>query len=543
MNKHSFKIFHAGLTTVLMLLGLTACSDAWNAHYDPSANLNSEKSLWGELETQGNLSNFREILQATHVTSYNNASTVTYAELLNSDQTFTVWAPNNGSFNKDSLLNLCQTEAGQRAVEKSFVRNHIARYLFSISSTTDKEIMLLNRKSKSLKGFVFGNIGISTPNLLTNNGVLHVLNGDFPYIPNIYEAICANTEFDKFSSFLKAFQKDSLDEFSSVASGIVDGRTVYVDSVMIDRNTLLSEIGHINHEDSAYWVIAPTNQAWDDAYAKVFPYFKYAFIANADSLQNYWTKHSLIDDLVFNTHLQKAPNDSLLSTKYSAKEPTHHVFHKPFETGGILADVKGTTSCSNGTIYKVDKWPFSIQQSFFQPLKSEAELEPNILNYSLSTLNLRTAPGKGLSNNGYLDVVPSAASSNPIITFQVKNTLSGKYDVCVVFAPKTVNSTPVTHTDSVEVFKPCKVRAFLYYVNEKGVAQTLNCANGATFSNNPYKLDTVCVASAFKFPTCNLNQDEVTVSIKLQSLVLSRELVTNTRELYIDCVYLKPRED
>jgi uncharacterized surface protein with fasciclin (FAS1) repeats len=543
MNKYSFKIYHVGLAAVMILLGLNSCSDDWSSHYAANTNLNSDKTIWGEMETQGNLSDFMEILQATHVSSYNNASTFSYAELLNSDQTFTVWAPNNGSFNKDSLLNLCQTDSGQRIVEKSFVRNHIARYLFSISSSTDMEVMLLNRKSKSLKGLNFGNVTISTPNLVTNNGVLHILNGDYPYISNIYEALCTNSDFDKFSSYLKAFQKDSLDEFSSVASGIVDGRTVYVDSVMIDRNTLLAEIGQINHEDSAYWVIAPTNQAWNDAYAKVFPYFKFAFIANADSLQTYWTKHSLVDDLIFNLSQQNAPNDSLVSTKFLAKKPNQHVFRKPFEAGGILADVKGITTCSNGKIYKVEKWPFSIQQSFFQPLKTEAELEPNILSSTLATLNLRTIPNKGLSNNGYLDVVPSASSSNPSITFQVKNTLSGKYDVCIVFAPRTVYSTPITHADSVEIFKPCKVRAYVNYVNEKGAPLTLNCGNGGTFSNNPYKLDTVCIASGFTFPTCNLNQDEVTVSIKLQSLVLSRELATNTRELYIDCVYLKPRED
>lgn len=543
MNKHSFKIVHVGMTALLLLSGLSSCSDVWDTHYGANTNLQSDNTLWEAMESQDNLSNFREILEATHVSSYNTTSTSTYAELLNSDQTFTVWAPNNGSFNKDSILALCQTDAGQRAVEKSFVRNHIARYLFSISSTTDNDILLLNSKTKSLNGFVFGNVDILTPNLVANNGVLHILNGDVNYISNIYENIASNPEFERFNTYLRAFQNDSLDEFSSVASGIVDGKTVYVDSVMIDRNKLLAEIGQINHEDSAFLVIAPTNKAWDDAYAKVFPYFKYAFIANADSMQRLWTKHALIEDLVFNSHFQNAPNDSLISTKYSVRYPYQHVFHNPFQTGGILSDVKETTRCSNGTIYKVDKWPFSLQETFFQPLKSEAELEANVLLTSNASLNVRIEPGKGLSSNGYLDVVPSTSLANPVITFQVKNTLSGKYDVCVVFAPRTVYSIPVTHDDSVQAFKPVKVRAFLMYANEKGVQQTFNCANGATFSNNPYKLDTVCVASAFKFPTCNLNQDEVTVSIRIQSMVLSRELATNTREWYIDCIYLKPRED
>lgn len=541
MNKHSFRIFHASFTAALLLLALNSCSDAWNSHYDTNLGLNSDKTLWGDMQSQDNLSDFREILEATHVSSYSNASTVSFAELLNSEQTFTIWAPINGSFNKDSLLNLCLTETGQRVVERSFVRNHIARYLFSVTTTTDLDVMLLNGKEKSLKGFVFGNVNITTPNIVAKNGVLHILNGKINYSANIYESLSNDQNLSKLSAFLKAFQKDSLDEFASVSSGIVDGKTVYVDSVLIEKNALLTELGFLNDEDSAYMLIAPSDIAWDAAYAKIYPYFDFSFIENADSLQNYWTKHNLISDLIFNANLQTSANDSLVSTKYNSMLPLQHVFQKPFQPGGILSEVTDSTKCSNGTIYKVDKWPFSIQQSFFKPLKSEGEQESNILTFAQATLNLRSVIGKGLSNNAYLDVVPTA--SYPTITFQVKNTLAGKYDVCIVFAPQTVYKTPVSQADSVEAFKPCKFRATLYYVDETGAAKTFNCANGGTFTNNAYKVDTVCVAPDFKFPTCNLNQNEVTVSLKIQSFITTRELATYNREMFIDCIYLKPRED
>ncbi len=541
---HSLKIFSAGLTAVMVLLGLSSCNDTWNDHYKTDFGINSDKTLWEKMEAQNNLSDFRSILEATKVSSYNAVSTISFAELLNSDQTFTVWAPVNGTFNKDSLLNICQTDSGQRAVEKCFVRNHIARFTYSVTSTTNQGIMLLNRKEKDLNGLVFGDVTITDPNILSSNGVLHILNGEVPYFSNIYEEINSNAEYSKLSSFLKAYQKDSLDEFSSVSSGIVDGKTIYVDSVLIAKNPLLDELGYLNEEDSAYWMVAPTDGAWAEAYAKIFPYYNFSFIPNAEILQDYWTKHSLLNDLIFNSNLQTSTNDSLVSTTYKVKTPLQHVFKNPFETGGILADVKGTTKCSNGSIFKVDKWPYSFQKTFFSPLTSEAELESNIIGYSVATLmSIRSIQGKGLSNDGYLVVKPNSTSTNPEITFQVKNTLSGKYDVCVVFAPKTIYETPLTKADSTRVFSPCKFRSTLYYVDAKGVSQYKNLGTTGIFYSKPFALDTVVVASGFKFPTCNLNQLVSTVSLKITGFVLPSETNKYNREMFIDCVYLKPRED
>lgn len=544
MNMHSFKLFNVGLTAVWILLGLTSCSDTWNNHYETNIGINTDMSLWEKMEAQSNLSDFRSILEATNVSNYNNVSTVSFAELLNSDQTFTVWAPVNGTFNRDSLLAICQTDSGQRAVEKSFIKNHIARYLHSVTSTTDQSILLLNRKEEVLKGFSFGDVSITDPNLISNNGVLHILNGHVPFFSNLYEEINSNPEFSLLSSFYKQYQKDSLNEFASVSSGIVDGKTVYVDSVMIATNPLLDELGRLNEEDSSFWMVAPNNAAWVEAYDKISPYYNFAYIPNAANLQDYWTKHSLINDLIFNNKVQASSNDSLISTTYKAKTPALHVFKDPFAPGGILSNTIGTTKCSNGTLYKVDKWPYPLQKTFFSPLLSEAELESNIISTSISTLiNIRSVQGKGLSNDGYLVVKPNSTSTNPEITFQVKNTLSGKYDICVVFAPKTVYETPYTKSDSVRVFSPCKFRSTLYYTDAKGVSQYKTLGTSGLFYSKPYALDTVVLASGFKFPTCNLNQNVVTVNLKITGFVLPSEANKYNREMFIDCVYFKPRED
>ena len=542
INKHSFKQFLVGLAVVATLFQLSSCSEDWEAHYKTDPNITSDKSLWEQIKNDTNLSDFRAVLDKTHLFYNGNLSTVSYADYLNSYQSFTVWAPLNGSFNKDSLLALSETPEGDSIVEAAFLKNHIARYPFTVTESTKENILMLNRKIQRMSGLTFGNVPISKPNISARNGILHVVARDIPYYYNVYDAICSDPETSLLGKYLKSYQKDSLDEPSSIASGIEDGKTIYVDSVMIKTNLLLTEMGYLESEDSSYWMVAPTNAAWTEAYNKIAPYFNFSFISNASALKDQWTKHTIINDAFFNINEQKSFQDSLNSTKYNAKDVKYHVFHKPFESGGILSNVKSKVVCSNGNIYKVDAWPFTFKDVFFHPIKVEAERDANILSFTLSTLNVQTTVADSISGNAYLQIVPDKASSNPTIGFQIPNTLSGKYDVCIVCVPRNVFETPTNHKDSLSTFRPYKFKAILNYSDEAGVSKSFLCGNTA-FSNNPYKMDTVCVAKGFKFPTCNLGQDVVTVSLKIQSFITSKEISTFNREMIFDCIYLKPNVD
>jgi len=412
---------------------------------------------------------------------------------------------------------------------------------------------MLNYKVKKMIGLTFGTVPISTPNITARNGILHVVDRSIPYYYNVYDGICNDPETSLLGKFLKSYQKDSLDEIASVASGIVDGKTVYVDSVMIATNLLLSELGSLNNEDSSYWMVAPTDVAWTEAYNRIAPYFNFSFISGASSLKDYWTKHTLINDAIFNPNEQKSIQDSLISTKYNAYynayyDVKYHVFHKPFDSGGILSNIKSEVVCSNGFIYKVDNWPFKLQEVFFHPIKVEAELDASVLSNTLSTLNVRTTIADSISNNQYIQLVPDKTVSNPAITFEIPNTLSGKYDICIVCVPRSVYST--NPADSTINSYPYKFKATLSYANEAGAIKSFNCPNptvidpkNLNFSNNAYKMDTVCVAKGFKFPTCNFGQDVVTVSLKIQCNISSSPVKAFSNEMFFDCIYLKPNED
>lgn len=126
-------------------LAAVACTDTWDEHYGNEGRPVSDKSLLQVMEEQGDLGDFLKVLRATHVFSNNKPTKVTYADLLASDQTFTVWAPKDGLFNVDSLLAECQTVSGDSMCGQHFVQNHIAHFI--TNSTDEKQVLMLNNNT------------------------------------------------------------------------------------------------------------------------------------------------------------------------------------------------------------------------------------------------------------------------------------------------------------------------------------------------------------------------------------------------------------
>jgi uncharacterized surface protein with fasciclin (FAS1) repeats len=542
MNKHSLSI-RTGLAMVISLFAFNSCSDNWNEHYDVKSGLSSNLTLWEHIVNDSTLSDFRDIVGKTKVSTNHKVLSISYEDVFNSDQTYTVWAPVNGSFNKDSLLDLCSTEVGNLAVERGFILNHMVRYAYSVNSSTARTMVMLNDKKKYLTETKMGEAAIIPSNIQSKNGILYKIDGEIPFYPSIYEGVTTGAETSMLGSYLKSYQKDTLIPSLSVASEIVDGKTIYVDSVMLEYNGLFNYIGDINSEDSVYQMIAPTNIAWEDAYKKTAEYFKYPSTTDqADSLKAAYAKLFLVGDLVFNPKMQTSVLDSIVSLNYYSYDPKYHVFYKPYAAGGILSEIKDSVKCSNGTIYRVDKWPFTKFESFFYPITVEAEYSSHVLQFSQCNLNPRYAEGDSISEHGYMDIVPIKTIDNPTITFEIPNTMSGKYDVCVVCVPKNVYKIPKNAADSADNSRQYKFKAVIGYADLKGLPKTYKCGNDGTFSNNPYIVDTVCVAKSFEFPACNYNQTTATTTLKIQSFVTTPEMKFFSREMFIDCIYLRPTE-
>ena len=91
-------------------VALTSCSD-WDDHYeDPVTQAGSVPTLWQVMQQRSDLSDFTEVLNNTMVFKHHKKTAVSYANLLDGLQAFTVLAPVNGSFNKDSVMDLLTTD-------------------------------------------------------------------------------------------------------------------------------------------------------------------------------------------------------------------------------------------------------------------------------------------------------------------------------------------------------------------------------------------------------------------------------------------------
>lgn len=514
----------------------TSCSDTWNEHYDNQEG-NGTESLIQLVKAEPQLSDFYKILSATHLYNNTKRTKVTYAELLGSDQTLTVWAPVNGSYNVDSLLQMCQTVKGDSMVANHFVRNHIAHNLYNMNSQTNEMVRMLNDKnSKLTPTTLFTSKTVDDKfNIPATNGLLHVISDDVEYNYNIYEGLTSKEEFMHIGKFFSGFEQLKLDEENSIQSGLVDGKKVYSDSVMIKENILFRKFDQIMSEDSNFVMMMPDAKMWEKVSAETAKYFNFGSVEKADSLSNYWTNVSLIQDLIWNRNTQRSLNDSVFTTSYSKNTYPYHVFYNPYKAGGYLdpANIKDSLLCSNGMIYRLKEWKFTPEQLYFHPITVEGEREANMINSNLCTTNIRQTSDKAISGGGYLDIVPKSSTSNWTATFEIANTLSGTYDVCAIVLPKTA------YQSNSKDMKPNKFKAVLSYVDESGkkCSETLS----QDFVSSGTDIDTIRI-TRFTFPTCNYQQQNTTVTLELRCNITSRQ-TQYSREMFLDCIYLKPVTD
>ncbi len=414
------KKIYFGLFAGLFLM--TGCTD-WDDHYEdalPSGT--AGMSLWEQLRQNGELTDFCEVLEQTKVYRMHKKTPVSYADLLSGGQSFTVLAPKNNTFNKDSLLNLVQTVAGDSSVEKSFVQNHLSRLLTSV--TTDSvRLMMLNGKRLQVVGSEIAGINVSTPNSHASNGMVHVLDKAVNYNRNIYEQFCDDQELYTIGQNLKRFNREIFDPDASVSNGVVEGVPVYIDSVVYEENRLLDRIGLLRAEDSTYWAVAPTTAGWEEARNEALTYYVFDnTYEKRDSLQQYYATRALLEDAIFNMTDQRSVNDSLISVPYIRTIHTnmqgkhvYNVFYKPFEEGGILYGAQ-PMNCSNGVVYKTAKWPFTPEQTFFKEIYVEGETIYLISDYDKCVQTIETHAADSVSQDKFLKITPLKSTDNWSVT-------------------------------------------------------------------------------------------------------------------------------
>ena len=310
------KIYRNVMAVMALALGAltTACSD-WDDHYVADATMqgNANATLWENIQADSQLSQFATLLKK-----------VGFDKNLNASQTFTVWAPLNGTFDFERLM-----QTANDTLLNEFVENHIARSNFPASGTVADKICLLNEKSMMFQGngsYTMSDVAVATPNIASKNGVIHTLQGKLPFLPNIYESLNAvHYPIDSIANFFHHYDEKELRPGLSVEGPIVNGEITYLDSVFYENNDLFTRYGwnFINEEDSSYTMIVPTNDAWTKAYNSISKYFNYVsgykfddqslanndttVIFDADYLRDSLVRKSIMSNLFYKQGSEDVP--------------------------------------------------------------------------------------------------------------------------------------------------------------------------------------------------------------------------------------------
>lgn len=328
----------------------------------------------------------------------------------------------------------------------------------AIPSGDSVQMMMLNGKYSYLADGTVNGVKCLTSNELYRNGVLFTVDGRLPYFANVSEYFSTDAELDSIASFFSRYNVYEFDPSRSVPGEIVDGKTVYLDSVMNLKNVMFDELGYINREDSAYWMVVPTDRQWKSLYEEYKAYFNYDnTTAKRDSMENLMTHKAIIQGTIFNMNIQPSLNDSVVSTNWNEANYRYYKCLRPFDQGGVFAEARDVT-CSNGKVFIADDWVIDKRTTFFQEIKIEAEnayYRDSVAKCKEPVITCAVPAGNPLygqvSGNAFVQVEPRNTAVTPLIRYTIPNVLSNiGYDIYAVFAPAIAADTLATDTFAAE---------------------------------------------------------------------------------------------
>ncbi len=459
--------FIYGMMAAALIAASCTDFDDYNEAYQ-TGGAGSNKTLWENISERENLSDFARLL-----------SKGGYDKELSKSRFYTVWAPENGTFNFDEFNQMDSATLVQR-----FIKSNVADYNFVLSSSVDERVHVLNEKSftlQNLEGCTFGGNDIVTSNIPSLNGTLHITDGAVQYMPNIYEYIFDNADTDSsIAQYLKKYEDVYLDEKNSVVGPIDSlGQQTYSDSVMVMRNVIMEQMrAKLDNEDSLYTMIVPTDDAYTKAYDKIKSYFNYADVTtyyNINSSAGTRQTKSVENGDYDAAYL----SDSLARWCMAASLVLSHTNSYNFwldevgradEHNPLLRDTLVTTTgvylsngeqimartigdpeqVSNGYVRRVDSlalFPWDVWCSEIYPNIFSTTMRP----YSQNTSGINTMtvapnnfnPAVGDYISSYIDVIPRG-NNNPKVHFYLPNICSTRYNIYIVFVPECITGSVTT---------------------------------------------------------------------------------------------------
>lgn len=498
----------AGLLGAAVLLGFTACTDD---HFDiQPSTVSGSNTIWQNVEANADLDSVAMILRRCKVmkSQTDKSAKQTYAELLATSQQLTAWLPKNGTFNAKQYLDELDSAAVLRAkdemagtraeydVANRFARNHIARFNYE-SNMGEQRIALMNSKIVNYNAgegtFNGVKLDAANANILSSNGMLHVLDGESQFAYNIFERLQVDSRFAKIYGDIDKYNVYTFSASSSTQGSMNhNGSMEYVDSVWSRTNSLMSDarLTYLTDEDSLYVSVIPTGAAYEAARQKLQGLFKYAKKYNYawDASKRDWTNKGT-NALMFNTDSLTTYNvtsgilsASSFSVGYNSEGPVttsnpqaflNHVltadslnssadlviYNK--DKGNVNPIFDGQTAddaikASNGYIFAVDNYNYDPSYSFIQKMNINGHNTSQVTGSTSEQAQYVTLDKENqnadvnvdaLGVDNYYYYFPVSGNSQLNIDFKLNRVLSTKYKISIVLLPNRVNINNIRTED------------------------------------------------------------------------------------------------
>lgn len=303
-------LFAAGLLAVVP----SCVDDHFDVQDGGGIGQNATKTLWEQLSSNPDLSNFASIVQKTPAfkDEKHQIQDYTFKDVLSGTQTLTVFAPDNDAFTAedvrvyDSILQVRPYDVYLRLVGNLVARNRFVATGTNPSGEAEELVLINNKKAtfdreaKAFKGIKLKNADDPACNgkdynIPATNGVLHKMSQQPQFTYNVYEYIRANaTRFRHLNAWLE--QHDTLYFNSNLSaeagSNPETGEPIYVDSVYSRYNSLYQYsyqpssvewvmphkgvAANLENEDSIWAMVLPTDAAWEAAKNEMLTWYDYA---------------------------------------------------------------------------------------------------------------------------------------------------------------------------------------------------------------------------------------------------------------------------
>lgn len=490
----------AGLLGAAVLLGFTACTDD---HFDiQPSTVSGSNTIWQNVEANADLDSVAMILRRCKVmkSQTDKSAKQTYAELLATSQQLTAWLPKNGTFNAKQYLDELDSAAVLRAkdemagtraeydVANRFARNHIARFNYE-SNMGEQRIALMNSKIVNYNAgegtFNGVKLDAANANILSSNGMLHVLDGESQFAYNIFERLQVDSRFAKIYGDIDKYNVYTFSASSSTQGSMNhNGSMEYVDSVWSRTNSLISDarLNDLTDEDSLFVSVIPTDAAYEAARQKIHGLFKYAKSYNYawDESKRDWTNKGT-NALKFNTDSLTTYNvtDRILSASsfsvgYNSEGPVTTSNPQAFLNHVLTADSLNTNvglviynkdkgnvnpifdgqtaddaiKASNGYIFAVDNYNYDPSYSFIQKININGRNTAQVTGSTSEQAQYVTLDNENQNAEVNVDALgvdnfyyyfPVSGNSQLNIDFKLNRVISTKYKISIVLLPNRVN--------------------------------------------------------------------------------------------------------